>query len=693
MSYLLLDFSKTEEFKTSEEGDIIFFGTDENPLTGIMGFNSINFFVGQNNSGKSKFLRGILKNKLYIHSTNNTLIWLRNCITELDALSAKLTRNRYVSSATINLHEGPPRFSELIKKYGPGLLVELIAEVKTNVIDLEKTFFENKEPEAFNLNIEFLKILFKFILYVVDNEQNQYRSDFQYRENDFVFYYNDYLRRSLENLNITVRNIADSFEAIFMSPIEAPLPPKKIFIPTLRTTHSLFANNGNPTKLESDVFANSIIVNYKFDFQKHLADQKIIIHTGLDLYKEIKETRAGHAEERDLHSEFEKFIRVHFFPIYENITISSIDKPDTTKRHITVRFGNGKDRDIHYLGDGINSLINILYPIFTCPEGSWIFIEEPEVNLHPGMQRIFIQALLSSEYLKNKNLVYFITTHSNHLLDLGANENEVSIYTFSKIKENHHVVTNVKNRDISILTLLGAQNSSVYLANCTLWVEGITDKIYLSAYLKCYVQHLTKEVPITRTFDEDLHYSFFLYGGSNIVHYLFKEKFEEIDEEQKSELDKIKAGFLSNRIMLIADKDKGKEARHELFAHQQSTKFKFETLQVKEVENLLSAEFLRQNLHLVLKSISQEDINKIQFHRGRLKNKYLGRYILECAKNAGVELPKSFEDSSGTINSRTYKKLLAETARDNMTWELMTDEARELAKRLYEFIAFNNSDP
>ena len=43
------------------------------------------------------------------------------------------------------------------------------------------------------------------------------------------------------------------------------------------------------------------------------------------------------------------------------------------------------------------------------------FIEEPELNLHPGLQRKLIEAMLSDEF---SNHQFFLTTHSNHLLDL-----------------------------------------------------------------------------------------------------------------------------------------------------------------------------------------------------------------------------------------------------------------------------------
>ncbi|OXB21687.1 hypothetical protein B0A80_16715, partial [Flavobacterium tructae] len=42
----------------------------------------------------------------------------------------------------------------------------------------------------------------------------------------------------------------------------------------------------------------------------------------------------------------------------------------------------------------------------------------PEINLHPGMQRLFLEQITSNKDLISKKLKYIISTHSNHFLDL-----------------------------------------------------------------------------------------------------------------------------------------------------------------------------------------------------------------------------------------------------------------------------------
>lgn len=91
------------------------------------------------------------------------------------------------------------------------------------------------------------------------------------------------------------------------------------------------------------------------------------------------------------------------------------------------------------------------------------------------------------------------------------------------------------------------------MSNCSIWVEGITDRIYLRSYLKAYEINKKNE-PDYIKFKEDIHYSFFEYAGSNLSHYIFDNS-----DDFQEEKNKIKGQFLSNKIFLIADKDEKKK--------------------------------------------------------------------------------------------------------------------------------------
>ncbi len=158
--------------------------------------------------------------------------------------------------------------------------------------------------------------------------------------------------------------------------------------------------------------------------------------------------------------------------------------------------GNQERIQFLKLGDGIQSIIILTYPLFfNQGENMLFFFEEPEQCLHPAYQRVFMETLMRKEF---DTFQYFFTTHSNHLLDITLDIDKVSIYTFKKTNDSMDNPTfeieNVDNENTDILRLIGVRNSSVFLSNCTIWVEGITDRIYIRKYLAVFQKHKTIKV-------------------------------------------------------------------------------------------------------------------------------------------------------------------------------------------------------
>ena len=83
------------------------------------------------------------------------------------------------------------------------------------------------------------------------------------------------------------------------------------------------------------------------------------------------------------------------------------------------------------------------------------------------------------------------------------------------------IVESVESGNSSSLELLGVRNSSVFLVNATIWVEGITDRWYLRKMLDSYMEYLKEDGFLSLSLEEDVHYSFVEYGGNNITHWSF----------------------------------------------------------------------------------------------------------------------------------------------------------------------------
>src|SRR5208337_4903701 len=322
------------------------------------------------------------------------------------------------------------------------------------------------------------------------------------------------------------------------------------------------------------------------------------IFTGLDVFQQFKKFRLGLSQDGKKLDEYQKFLSKNFF---ENKTVLLIPHEET--QTIFIKIGDEKDREIYNLGDGLQTIIIITLQLFlNRDENLLVFIEEPEKMLHPGLQRKLIETLLDEPGFDN--FQYFITTHSNHFLDISLDFTRISIYSVRKkldsgksdSKDPKFLVQPLLNGDPSSLELLGVRNSSVFLSNCTVWVEGITDRKYFRKFLEMYKNKEGEKF----AYKEDLHYSFVEYGGSNITHWSFL-------EEEKCP---INVERLCGKLFLIADNPGDSEKKQRRHA-QLKTKLgekRFVELRSREVENLLSPKVIKD----ILKNYDESGIQNFE---------------------------------------------------------------------------------
>lgn len=280
-----------------------------------------------------------------------------------------------------------------------------------------------------------------------------------------------------------------------------------IYIPVLRSARALLMDNGSV--VYEDVLKNAVHQQY---FGGKLGNKGEQIYTAQLFYDGVKRQKNGQSYQREGFREFEKFIGESFFQSGE-LEITAVYL-ESGKKEITVDLPNErKDVAIHDLGDGVQAIINLLFPVFTAREGSWGFIDEPELNLHPGFQNLFIRTLLENKFLRDKNLRYFINSHSNHILSelLLSGSDDAEIFVFSRRDKDSSSIQPFKGYEAATLELLGVLNTSTLLSNCSVWVEGVTDRLYIRAFLTAYLRQVTGFRPI-----EGLNYSFVEYGGSNL---------------------------------------------------------------------------------------------------------------------------------------------------------------------------------
>ncbi len=404
------------------------------------------------------------------------------------------------------------------------------------------------------------------------------------------------------------------------------------------------------------------------------------IFTGLSLYHDIqKRLLAPTYEGRKSIRDYELFLSANFFQGRE-VTLTpalhNLEGKDNDVVHIKI--GEGEDRPIYDLGDGMQSLIICTYPIITeLRLGSLFFLEEPDLCMHPSLQRVFLKVLRES--YTEKGHQFFLTTHSNHLLDLLEDDDLVSIFSFSEIADRAPVpavssqadcaATNSESskpgprfrirpsdlRDRRILLELGVRLSATYLANATIWVEGVSDCGYLRAYMEAFVHYLNVRGDAwgkslahrLAQYKEDRHYAFVEYSGANLTHYSFQEGDCE-DGQVEVPLDRVTSvPNLCARAIVIADGDiTTKGDRWKRYAKQLGERFI--GLPCKEIENMIPETLMRSQVKRDYPNVDNKILAKIK-HAGYRTQAGVGTYLSK------LKIPEAnYAAKGGTLNS--YRK-------------------------------------
>ena len=464
----------------------------------------------------------------------------------------------------------------------------------------------------------------------------------------------------------------------------------RIYIPILRGLRNL-----NPQedylkeRTKNDYFKNESEVN---------------IFTGQNLYNDVLNLLCGDYKDRINLREFEDFLGENFF---DGKTISLIPKIKSDVLH--VKIGEEKEYPIHELGDGIQSIIILTFNLYANKgKDVLFFIEEPELYLHPGLQRKLIDVFLSDEF---DTYQYFITSHSNHLLDLSLDTNGISVYKFKKEISNNipedkekeieaeFSIENVKNDDMSLLEELGVNSSSIFLSNCIIWVEGITDRLYIRKYLEIYQNEKFKNGEIKKIYLEDLHYSFLEYSGGNITHWDFLDNTE-------GDLASMKHSKICTRMFLIADSDgyddsKDGAKRERLNKLRDYFKEKFYCLEVKEIENILKPNVIKNVVTMFKYGKENKDaelFNEVCFSESEYKDENIGKFI-DNKIDEQINIKKANDEKFNYERKKTFKKgntvsdkvKFCKYAIENIkTLDDMSDEAKEICEKIYKFIEESN---
>ncbi|MGA4466318.1 AAA family ATPase [Bacillus bombysepticus] len=632
----------------------------EYKLSFIRNLSKVNIFVGSNNSGKSRFLRGIFaidkgisftppKEIVDVESYDNILIEFT------DAIITSITKNSLRGIGELNV-------DHLI---GDIEIFQISSFLKEGE-DLFKDFHRLAD-EIIKLDSSSAVTLTTSHTPAVSEKRDQ----------------------TITNLKLLIDDYQSKiYEITSSDKTSYKINFKRVYIPALRGLRG-YTDTINTGK---DVYKERT----KNDYFKE-APETLEIHTGLNLYDEITDMLLGSVQQRYNMQQFQEFLSESFFD-GQQVTLTPVRNSDVIK----VKIGIEKEKNIFELGDGIQALIILTFPLFKfLDENLLLFIEEPELYLHPGMQRKFIEIVMDKQFAHHQ---FFFTTHSNHFLDMTLDMDRISIYKFQKKLGEHSgdpteeldatfSIENVSNENKSVLQELGVRNSAVLLSNCTIWVEGITDRLYIRRFLKVFQEFH----PDLKEFKEDIHYSFVEYSGGNITHWSFLDDDETETNEGHTSMN---AEKICSTLFLITDKD-GDDKRPRQEKLKAFLGDRYYCLECKEIENILSEDILREVIAEYENGTSKteestseteksplEHLSNKDFTQKDYKNKSLGTYIDSLFSEEARKRRGSYAAKSGTIVNKLdfCKRAINHISK----YDQLSEEAKKLSRVLYDFIKKNN---
>ena len=232
-------------------------------------------------------------------------------------------------------------------------------------------------------------------------------------------------------------------------------------------------------------------------------------------------------------------------------------------------------------GSGLKTVVLVLLNLLVIPhveeykKVELIYgFEELENNLHPALQRRLFEYLY--RFAIEKDVIFFITTHSHIAINSFFGKEDASIYHV--IKENN--VAKIKSIEThidktEILNDLDVKASDILQSNGIVWVEGPSDRIYIKRWLEIFTDN---------QFKEGVHYQFLYYGGKLLSQYALQEETELISI------------LTTNRnAAIVMDSDK-KNQQESISSTKKRIVEEFDTLNMfswvtkgKEIENYITA--------------------------------------------------------------------------------------------------------
>ncbi|MGJ3232601.1 MAG: ATP-dependent nuclease [Oceanicaulis sp.] len=271
-----------------------------------------------------------------------------------------------------------------------------------------------------------------------------------------------------------------------------------------------------------------------------------------------------------------------------------------------------QDIPLSQTGSGLKTIIIILSILHLSSElrnidwDNVVFcIEEPENNLHPALLRKLLNYLARRR--EELGFALIITSHSASCIDWASkrDDSQVIHVRSCNLKSEARIALGYSSNK-AIITELDFRASDVLQANCVIWVEGPSDRIYLNEWIRQF-----SDLDIV----EGAHYSIMFYGGRLLSH---------LDALPPGEArDRISLLSINSNVAVIIDSDrklaKSKNRKPRMNINETKRRIKQEVEGVdgfvwvtegKEIENYIPADWLKSEYGVSVRT-KYDDVPKL----------------------------------------------------------------------------------
>ena len=320
------------------------------------------------------------------------------------------------------------------------------------------------------------------------------------------------------------------------------------------------SNGGSSTKRNNNKNHSFYIVQSRraidFEFNKHKTSRDNYISTSLGIQNQRTSTLSNFTyrifQIEDKHEQFDPILRKILGKDFK----WTIEQRDSGNYYIKY-YNDGSSHSAEGLGDGIWSVFTICAALFDAPENSTVLIDEPELSVHPALQKRLMDLLIE----QSKHIQIIISTHSPYFINWRAIGNGAGLLRVVKeqtdckcyeLKENSRSKIKGILSDLNNPHTLGIDaNEIFFLEDRIILVEGQEDVVIYNK--------------ISRDIGKEINGTFFGWGVGGapkmpvfltMLNELGYKKVTAIfDGDKKSEAEEAKKMFPNYHIITIREDD------------------------------------------------------------------------------------------------------------------------------------------